>query len=193
GPGPGFVPSPQPGQVMANDEQNRLNLTDDQKKDVAALQKTVDARLDKVLSEAQKKQIKSAFSPSGGPPGGPGPGDSGGPQPGKILSSSQQDTLKLSPEQKKRIEDIQKDIDAKLETLLTEDQKKQLQGMRQGPGPVIAAGPGGRGPAGGTPLFRAYRYAVNFPGFAGKTLTPGKTLEELQPKEPEKKEPEKKK
>ena len=101
--------------------------------------------------------------------------------------------MKLSAEQRKRIEDIQKDIDAKLETLLTEDQKKQLQTMRQGPPGGMIAGPGGRSPPGGTPLFRAYRYAANFPGFAGKTLNPGKTLEELQPKEPEKKEPEKKK
>ena len=93
------------------------------------------------------------------------------------------------------MEEIQKDIDAKLETVLTQDQKKQLQAMRQGPTGSAVAGPAGpgRGPPGGTPLFRAYRYAVNFPGFAGKTLTPGKTLEELQPKEPEKKEPEKKK
>src|SRR5262245_2216848 len=102
--GGGGGPSPQPGQVMSSGEQNRLKLTDEQKKDLAALQKTVDTRFDKVLSDAQRKQIKSVFSPPGPPPGNPGPGAPGGPQPGKILSPTQQDTLKLSSEQKKRLE-----------------------------------------------------------------------------------------
>ena len=79
---------------MAGPEQNRLKLTDDQKKDVLALQKAVDGRFDRVLTAAQKHQIKSVFAPSGPPPGGPGPGDPQ--QPGKIFSPTQQDTLKLS-------------------------------------------------------------------------------------------------
>src|SRR5438445_13468785 len=81
------------------------------------------------------------------------------------------------------MEKIQKEIDAKLETLLTEDQKRQLQAMRPGTPTIRAAGPGGpagRVPPGGTPLFRAYRYAIDFPGFAGKILTPGKPLDQLQ-------------
>jgi hypothetical protein len=190
--GGGFGPS-QPGQVMASAEQNRLKLTDEQKKDLAALQTTVDGRFDKVLTEAQRKQIKSVFSPPAPPPGNPAAAMPGGlAQPGKILSPTQQDTLKLSSEQKKRLEEIQKEIDAKLDTLFTEEQKRQLQTMRQTPAGGAVAGPGRPGPPGGTPLFRAYRYASNFRGFAGKDLMPGKTLEELQPKEPEKKEAEKK-
>jgi hypothetical protein len=58
-------------------------------------------------------------------------------------------------------------------------------GGRGGPG-----GPGGFpgfGPPGGGSLFRAYRYAPNYPGLVGKDLTPGKTLEELERPEPEKK------
>jgi hypothetical protein len=188
----GQPPSPKPGEVMTGPEQGRLRLTDDQKKDLAALQKAVDVRFDKVLTEVQRKQLKSVFSPAGPPAANPSPGNPGAPHPGVILSPTEQDTLKLSPEQRKRVEQIQKEIDAKLETLLTEDQKKQLQAMRQGPPGGAVAGPGRRGPPGGTPLFRAYRYATNFPAFAGKELTPGKTLEELQPKEPEKKETAKK-
>jgi hypothetical protein len=184
----GFGPSSQPGQVMANPEQNRLKLTDDQKKDLVALQKAVDGRFDTVLTEAQRKQLKSVFSPPGNPPGGP-PSPGGPLQPGKILTAAQQDTLKLSPAQRQRLEEIQKEIDARLATLLTEDQKRQLQTMQQAPG---IATPPRQGPPGGNPLFRAYRYATNFPGFAGKDLMPGKTLEEMQPKEPEKKEPAKK-
>ena len=42
------------------------------------------------------------------------------------------------------------------------------------------------GPPGGSAVFRAYRYGPDYPGLAGKDLKPGKTVEELQPKEPEK-------
>ncbi len=42
------------------------------------------------------------------------------------------------------------------------------------------------GPPGGSGVFRAYRYGPDYPGLAGKDLKPGKTVEELQPKEPEK-------
>jgi len=31
----------------------------------------------------------------------------------------------------------------------------------------------------GKNVFRAYRYAANYPGLAGKPLTPGKPLEEM--------------
>jgi hypothetical protein len=193
GPG-GLWPPLWPGHIMSSFEKDRLELTDDQKKDLAALQKTVDGRFDTVLTDAQRKQLKSVFPSFGPPQGNPGGGNPGGPHPGKVFSLAQQDTLKFSPEQKKRIEEIQKELDAKLETLLTEDQKKQLQSMRQVPA-AAAAGPASPGgvPAGGTPLFRAYRYAIDFPGFAGKTLTPGEPLAELQAKETEKKVAESKK
>jgi hypothetical protein len=189
GGGPGFDSGSQPGLVMRVPEQNRLKFSDDQKKDVLALQKAIDTRFDKVLTAAQKKQIKTAFSPFGPFPGGPDPG--GPQQPGKIFSQAQQETLKLSAAQKARLEEIQKELDARLETLFTEDQKRQLQTMRDRPGGG-PGGPGGGGPPGGLPLFRALRYATSFPGFAGKDLKPGKSLADLQPKEPEKKEAEKK-
>jgi hypothetical protein len=81
---------------------------------------------------------------------------------------------------------VKKDIDAKLDKLLTAEQKSQLKQMQQGSapvGPVLAGGPGRGGPPpGGPPVFRAYRYGRQFPGLAGKNLTPGKTIEELQQK-----------
>jgi hypothetical protein len=183
--------------VLSSGEQSQLKLTTDQKKDVAALQKAVDARFEKVLTEAQRKQIKSVFSMFSPPPPSPVPMNPTGPHPGKVLTPAQQETLKLSAEQKKRMEEIQKEIDAKLDTLLTEDQKKQLQTMRQSPPTRVTAGaagpPPGRVPPGGTPLFRANRYAVDFPGFAGKKLEPGKLLEEPPAKAAEKKVAESKK
>ena len=163
---------------MTSAEQDRLRFTDEQKKDLVALQKAADARFDRLLTETQRKQIKTVFEP-GSPPAAPPFGEAG-----RILSSAQQDALKLSPEQRKRFEAIQKDVDAKVETLLTDEQKKQLMAMRQ-------AAPGGRSRPGddrpgGTPLFRAYRYAIDHPALAGRNLTPGKLLEELQQKDIEK-------
>jgi hypothetical protein len=173
---------------MTGGEQNRLKLTDEQKKDLTALQKVVEGRFENVLTEAQRKQLKSVFGPQVAPPGGFGGLNAAGPQPGKILSTQQQATLKLSAEQKKRLAEIQKEIDSRLDTLLTADQQKQLQTMRQNPqGVKTAAAPPGQGPAGGTPLFRAYRYGVDYPALAGRKLTPGPLLEDLQPKEAEKK------
>jgi hypothetical protein len=69
--------------------------------------------------------------------------------------------------------------------LLTEEQKQQLRAMQR---PALVGGPGRGGPPpGGTPVFRAYRYAINHPAFAGKKWEAGKSLEQLQAKEPDKK------
>ncbi len=78
GPGGGmmFTP-PQPGTIMPAFLQDMLKLTDAQKKDLAALQKEVDAKLEKLLTDDQKKQLKQFGQ---GFPGGPGgfPGGPGG-------------------------------------------------------------------------------------------------------------------
>ncbi len=63
--------------------------------------------------------------------------------PGQILPPFLQEQLKLTDDQKKQLDALQKDLDAKLDKLLTDDQKKMLKEMRErGPGR-----PGGdRGP-----------------------------------------------
>lgn len=48
------------------------------------------------------------------------------------------------------------------------------------PGGFLGGSPGGFRAFGGDGLFRAPRYAPDFPGLAGKDLTPGKPLEEVQ-------------
>lgn len=97
-------------------------------------------------------------------PMGPGMGGPGGmivrgpdgafsfsiPRSGEILPNSLQDILKLTDEQKKQIQDLQKDIDAKLESILTNEQRVQLKGMRDGGMAGGFRGPGG-GPPGGGP------------------------------------------
>jgi hypothetical protein len=77
-----------------------------------------------------------------------------GPQPGQILPAFVQETLQMTPEQKKQLDALQKDVDAKLAKILTEDQRNQLKDMRErgpggGPGGPGGGGRGGRGGFGG--------------------------------------------
>jgi hypothetical protein len=98
------------------------------------------------------------FPPPGGP-GGRGPGGFGGrgpggpPRPGEILPPFLRDRLELTAEQKKQLDALQKEVDAKLDKILTAAQKKQLKEMREGfgPGGRGPGGRGGRGPGGPPP------------------------------------------
>jgi Spy/CpxP family protein refolding chaperone len=76
------------------------------------------------------------FGPPGGPPGPP--------QPGQVLPGFLQEAMKLTAEQKKQVEEIQKEVDARLAKILTPEQKKMMQEM---PGPF--GFPGGPGAPGG--------------------------------------------
>jgi outer membrane protein assembly factor BamB len=138
----GFGRPPQPGQVLPPSVQERLELTAEQKKQVEGLQKDVDAKLGKILTDDQKKQLQQ-------PRGGFGRGGFGGlPQPGQVLPPSLQGRLGLTAEQKKRLEELQKEVDGKLAKALTDEQKKQLKEMRDGfgQGGRRGGGPGGFGP-----------------------------------------------
>jgi Spy/CpxP family protein refolding chaperone len=73
------------------------------------------------------------FGQPGGFPGGAGGfggGFGGGTPPGTVLSNNVQDQLKLTAEQKKELERIQKEVDTQLDKVLTEEQRKQLQELR---------------------------------------------------------------
>jgi len=79
----------------------------------------------------------------GGSGRGPvGPGGIGAP-PGTILSSRAQENLKLTDEQKKKVEELQKQVDAKIQNLLTEEQNKQLKALKDNAGRGFAGGVGG--------------------------------------------------
>jgi hypothetical protein len=64
--------------------------------------------------------------------------------------------LKLSPEQEKELEAIRKELKAKLEKLLTEEQKKTIENFRP-------RGPGGPGGAGGPPGGPGRQGGINTP------------------------------
>lgn len=92
--------------------------------------------------------------PGAGVPGGGGPGAGRGPggrgAPGQILPPMLQDALNLTPDQKKQLADLQKEVDTKLANILTPEQQTQLKQMRQR-GPGGGGGSGGGGPGGGGP------------------------------------------
>lgn len=114
------------------------------------------------LATAQRPDAPPGGAP-GGLPGGFRPFEF--PQPGQLLTGFVQDQLKLTAEQKKQLAEFQKEVDAKLASILNTDQNKSLQKMRTGkgfgppafgpPGKGGAKQPGGFGPPGGFPGFGA--------------------------------------
>jgi len=74
---------PRPGQILSPGLVDRLNLTAEQKTQLDALQKDVDAKLAKILTADQQQQLKQARDagprgPRGGGPGGRDGGVGGG-------------------------------------------------------------------------------------------------------------------
>jgi hypothetical protein len=192
GPPPGgFGGQTRPDEILAVVLRDMLRMSPEQKKELDAFQKEVDARLDKILTDEQKERLREVSS------FGPG-GFAGLALPGQIMSLSRQASLKPTGEQKTELTELQNQVDAKLDQVLTADQKAQFQKLkdaiiRHGPlrfgpggpsgaGPVPPGGPRGFGPGGpggfggppgGNPVFRAYRYGMDYAGLAGKDLRPG--------------------
>ena len=161
---------------------DQFGMKDKQREKLDEIDKELIAKLQKVLTAEQQKILAEPidFDFSKFPP------------PGEFLSTFKRDKLKLSDDQAKAMQDFQKDIDSKLETILTDDQKHQIEEAKKNPfgGRPGGPTPGKRGPGGppggngpprmGNTLFRATRYALDYPAFQGKSITPGKTLVEIQ-------------
>lgn len=97
--------------------------------------------------------MNEAFRPPGGPGFGGPPGGMTAftlPRPGEVLPGPLQDQLKLSGEQKMQLGELQKDVDGRLEKILSDDQRTQLRELRDRPpggGMMMFGGPPGGGPA----------------------------------------------
>jgi Spy/CpxP family protein refolding chaperone len=124
-----------------------------------ALEKEATDGIVKLLDAGQKAALKDLegepFELRRGGFGGFGGGGFGGgfggrrggtPQAGQVMPQAVQDTLKLTAEQKKRLEELQKEVDGKLGKILTDEQKKQLKDMQQAPGRGRPAGGDGGAP-----------------------------------------------
>jgi poly(3-hydroxybutyrate) depolymerase len=80
-----------------------------------------------------------------GAPGGPGRGPGGFSAipvtpPGTVLAPRVQENLKLTGEQKKKIEELQKEVDARIQKVLTEEQNKQLKDLERNAGRGFGGG-----------------------------------------------------
>ena len=137
--GPGGPGGPRGVDLFPFFVRDQLDLTPEQSKQIEDFQKELGGKLDKTLNDAQKKQVREIN------PFGPG-GFAAFPLPGQIISKSTLTALKPSAEQQKQLDDLQKEVDAKLDKLFTADQKKQLKEMRENFG---RGGPFGVGPPGG--------------------------------------------
>jgi Spy/CpxP family protein refolding chaperone len=166
-----LIPGPVQEQLKLTPEQKKQ--IEDLQKDVDTKIREARSRLDTILTAEQKKTLQEARDRGGRPrppegaaegrpapetrpsspeaaPAGPGgrrPGFAGGtPRPGQLLPGFLQERLKLTDEQKKQVEELQKDVDTRLDKILTEDQKKELKEMRERAG-RFGGRPGGDRPA----------------------------------------------
>ncbi|MBL8799973.1 MAG: Spy/CpxP family protein refolding chaperone [Planctomycetia bacterium] len=90
------------------------------------------AKVEGFLNSDQKKTFEEVKAQRPGGFGGIGGGRGGAP--GQVLSPGLQERLKLSDEQKKKVEDLQKDLDNKINGILNDEQRKQLDEIKKGGG-----------------------------------------------------------
>jgi hypothetical protein len=159
---------PRPCEILPGQMRHIAHLTEEQRKNLEALQQKVDTVVNTLFTEEQKKQLKAAWDA----PGGPGKLERFHAtfRPGQILPPFLQDLLRLSAEQEMKLEELQKQVDKELVALLTDKQREQLQAGSGLPGQPFSYGGFGTG------LFRGERYGVAHPALVGRDLTPGSSL-----------------
>jgi Spy/CpxP family protein refolding chaperone len=134
----------------------------DAQKKRESLQNEAKESIAKLLSAEQKEALKDLTGEPFDMPrpnfggGAGGFGGFGGGTPGTVLSNGTQAQLRLTDEQKKELEALQKEVDSKLEKLLTEEQRTQLKQMRENAGRGGFGGGAGGG-TGGRPGGRPQR------------------------------------
>jgi Spy/CpxP family protein refolding chaperone len=93
------------------------------------------AKVEPILTVDQKKVFEQVKQDQARPqpnPGGIRIQPIGGGGVGQVLPPAVQQRLNLSDEQKKQIEAIQKEVEAKILKVLTDDQKKQFEDLKKG-------------------------------------------------------------
>ena len=127
--------------MMAFDKNHDGKLTRDEITDerLLALFERADANHDGVVT---REELDALYAKEGGPQGrgpGGGPGGRAGsrggfgpPQAGQVMPPFMMDRLNLSDEQRAKLQALQKQVDAQLDSILTAEQRQQ---MKQGGGP----------------------------------------------------------
>src|SRR5262249_33720843 len=149
---PGGPDGPPPlGLILPPSLQHDLHLSPAQTKQLDEFQKEVQGQLDRILTDEQRKRLPAMSGHSRG-------GTGGLPAPGQILSASARALLRLNRAQDQQWDQLQEAVVRKLDTMMTGDQKKQFQkireefaragpsgGPRPSPGPAPTPTPGGPG------------------------------------------------
>jgi hypothetical protein len=138
GPG-GFGPNPGGPDLLPFFLRDQLDLSADQRMQIDEFQAKVRGRLDQMLRADQRKTLREVG------PFGPG-GFAALPLPGQLVSASTKKELKLTADQVKQLDELQKEVDGTLDKVLNASQKKELQEARDG---FARGGPFGFGPPGG--------------------------------------------
>ena len=107
----------------------------------------VDKRLTSVNAQLDGKSTGMIPAGFGQPPGG-----ARGGRLGEVLPAPARDALRLTPEQRTKFDELQKELDGRVDQLLTEEQRATLKRLREagpkgppGPPPGKGFGPGGKG------------------------------------------------
>jgi hypothetical protein len=161
--------SPKRFESITGSLRGALNLTADQRKKLDDLDAELVAQLDKVLTAEEIKRFAE-----------PNPDDAAdfNKQPaGAYLTVFNRSTPALSDSQRKELQALQQGFSPRMAEILSDAQKTQIADIKKGQGPAAGRGPARRQ---GNTLFRATRYAINHPAFAGRVLVPGKTLVEIE-------------
>jgi hypothetical protein len=166
-PTPGSSVVPKLGRLVPPRLHARLELTPDQRKALNALDTELAGRLDKILTDDQRK--RAADEPAGGA--------SIPDEAGQIVPAGIRARLGLTDAQRGQVAALQKEAEGKLDKVLDEKQRAQFKGMRDEK--PVAGPPGPQGPPGGGGIFRATRYPADYAGLKGRELKPGKTVEEI--------------
>jgi hypothetical protein len=154
-----------PFEAVPPPTRDALDMNVDQRKQLDAIDKELNAKLEKVLTVEEWRMFTE-----------PSDIDVSKIPAGEYLAAFKSTKLKLTEAQTKGLQTLQQEFDPKIAKILTDDQKRTLEDLKKKP--ATAGAGGGRKP--GNTLFRATRYGLDYPAFQGKRLTPGKTLLEIQ-------------
>jgi hypothetical protein len=154
-----------PFQAFPKDARDFLGMKDEQRKKLDEIDKELNSRLNDVLNAEQRKLLNE-----------PNDVDMSKVPAGEYLADFRRDKLQLTDAQTRALGAIQAEFNPRITLVLTDDQKHKVDDFKKSLTPAPGATP--RKP--GNPMFRATRYALNYPAFEGRILKPGKTLFETQ-------------
>lgn len=161
-PFPNGEPSaPEPFQAITPDTRDAIGLNEEQVKTLDGIDKELNVRLADALRVRQRRVLHDLSELT-----------IHGASAGEYLSAFGHNDLKLNDAQAETMRALAKEFNPRIAAILTADQKQRLQEFREKKG-----APSRRRSR--NTLFRAKRYGLDHPAFAGRTLTPGKTLLEL--------------